>query len=94
MVYQIVYIGASWCNTCKTIKPATEILAKKYNVALKCLDYDEDLSDDEKDIISKVPTLRIYNDERKIAEWNMNQVACLTDWLSKNTVLTSGDADF
>ena len=94
MSYQIVYIGASWCSTCKTIKPATEQLAKRYDVPLKCLDYDEDLSHEEQETVTKVPTLRIFKGDEKVAEYNMNQVAQLTDWLSKHIILTGGDADF
>ena len=45
----IVYIGASWCTTCKTIGPATEALCAKFGVELKKLDYDRDLEEDEKD---------------------------------------------
>ena len=94
MSYLIVYIGAGWCSTCKTIKPATTQLAKRYNIELKCLDYDEDLSHDEQETVTKVPTLRIFQGGEKVAEYSVNQVAQLTDWLSKHIVLTGDDTEF
>jgi thiol-disulfide isomerase/thioredoxin len=88
---QIVYIGASWCGTCKTIGPATEALCKKFGVELKKLDYDHDLEEDEKDAITKVPTLRAVVGGAVVAEWNQNQVVSLEIWLGRNAPLTVTD---
>lgn len=88
---QIVYIGAAWCTTCKTIGPATEALCKKYGVELHKLDYDKDLEEDEKDVVTKVPTLRAFVGGAKVAEWNQNQVLSLEVWLGRNVSLATTD---
>jgi thiol-disulfide isomerase/thioredoxin len=90
MVYEIHYIGATWCSTCKVIKPATEALAKRFAVSLVCKDLD-DLSDEEKDTISKVPTIRIVENNTQIVEWNMNQVKSLEEWLQTHIQMMSDD---
>ena len=90
---EIVYIGATWCGTCKTIKPAIETLAKKFGVALKTLDYDNDLDADAQDLIKKVPTIWIIRDGKRVEEFNVNQVAATEAWLSANVSLTSGASD-
>jgi thiol-disulfide isomerase/thioredoxin len=87
----IVYIGASWCTTCKTIGPATEALCAKFGVELKKLDYDRDLEEDEKDAVAKVPTLRAFVGETLTAEWNQNQVRSLEIWLGRNVSLATDD---
>ena len=84
---QIVYIGASWCSTCKTIGPATEALCKKYGVELRKLDYDHDMEEDEKESITKVPTLRAIHNGAVVAEWNQNQIVSLEIWLGRNAPL-------
>lgn len=88
---EIVYIGASWCGTCKTIGPATEALCQKFGVALKKLDYDRDLEEDEKDEVKKVPTLRAFVGGAQVAEWNQNQVLSLEVWLGRNVSLAAVD---
>jgi thiol-disulfide isomerase/thioredoxin len=87
----IVYIGAAWCTTCKTIGPATEALCAKFGVELKKLDYDRDLEEDEKDVVTKVPTLRAFVGGTLAAEWNQNQVLSLEVWLSRNVPLATVD---
>jgi thiol-disulfide isomerase/thioredoxin len=87
----IVYIGAAWCTTCKTIGPATEALCKKYGVELQKLDYDRDLEEDERDTVTKVPTLRAFVGGTKVAEWNQNQVLSLDIWLGRNAPLETTD---
>lgn len=83
--YTIIYIGAAWCKTCKEIKPATESLAKQFNVPLTMKDYDDDLDETEQTAIKKVPTIRILDTKgTQVAEWNMNQVASLREWLTSN----------
>jgi thiol-disulfide isomerase/thioredoxin len=91
----VIYIGAKWCGTCKTIKPAVEQLTKLFGVGLKVLDYDVDFEEgDEKDAIRKVPTLRVQNNHVQIAEWNVNQVASLEAWLQANVAVATADEDF
>jgi thiol-disulfide isomerase/thioredoxin len=92
MSYTILYIGAAWCKTCKEIKPATESLAKQFNVPLTTKDYDDDLDETEQATIKKVPTLRILDSsEKQVAEWNVNQVQSLREWLTSNIHVGSTD---
>jgi thiol-disulfide isomerase/thioredoxin len=91
MVYEIHYIGASWCSTCKVIKPSTELLAKRFGITLVIKDFDEDLSEEEKDTVSKVPTIRIVEDTKQIVEWNVHQVQSLEGWLQTNITMTVDD---
>lgn len=86
---EIVYIGAAWCSTCKTIKPALVELCKKFTVELTVLDYDIDLEDEAQEEIKKVPTIKIVHDRRKVAEFNTNQVASTEAWLTANVKLGS-----
>jgi thioredoxin-like negative regulator of GroEL len=90
--YTILYIGAAWCKTCKEIKPATESLAAQFAVPLTIKDYDEDLDETEQASIKKVPTIRILAATgNQIAEWNVNQVASLREWLTSNIHVGSTD---
>lgn len=91
MVYEIHYIGATWCSTCKVIKPSTEALAKRFGVPLVIKDFDEDLSEEEKDTIRKVPTIRIVEQGAQIMEWNVHQVQSLEGWLQTNITMTMDD---
>jgi len=91
MAYNIQYIGAAWCGTCKVIKPKTEELAKKFNVPLVCLDYDKDLEEEEQATVTKVPTIRIFRDITRLAEFNVSQVDSLEAWLRGNIPLTTDD---
>jgi thiol-disulfide isomerase/thioredoxin len=88
---QLTYIGASWCSTCKTIKPALDQLCKKFSVPMKVLDYDKDLMDDEQAIVTKVPTVRIFQAEKMVAEFNVKQVASTEQWFSENVKLGESD---
>ena len=88
---ELVYIGAAWCGTCKTIKPALEELCKKFSAPMKILDYDKDLTDDEQAEITKVPTVRIKVDGKQVAEFNMAQVASTESWFAANVKLTATD---
>jgi thiol-disulfide isomerase/thioredoxin len=90
MSYTLRYIGATWCGTCKTIKPQAEELCKKFSVLWKEFDIDE-LADDEKDTITKVPTLQIYKDGKEHVTWNVNQIKSLEAWLQQNITLTTTD---
>lgn len=89
MVY-IVYIGAEWCVTCKVIKPKMEELAKKFSISYKIYDLEE-LDEEDAESITKVPTIRIYDGETKIQEYNVKQVESLENWLQQNISLTTDD---
>lgn len=88
---EVIYIGASWCSTCRVIKPKTIELCAKFGVALKLLDYDEDLEEEEKSNITKVPTLQIKKNGELLESFNVNQVASLEAYLTKNVTLATDD---
>ena len=54
-------------------------------------DFDEDLSEEEKDTIRKVPTIRIVEQGAQIMEWNVHQVQSLEGWLQTNITMTMDD---
>jgi thioredoxin-like negative regulator of GroEL len=87
----IVYIGATWCGVCRTVKPALVELCKRYSVELQLLDYDIDLEEEAQEEIKKVPTVRIFKDGRKLHEFNTAQVQSTEDWLSENVKLAVTD---
>jgi thiol-disulfide isomerase/thioredoxin len=91
MSIELVYIGAAWCGTCKTIKPQLGEICKKFSVPMKELDYDKDLMDDDQEAIKKVPTIRILQDRKQVAEFIMNQVAQTEAWMTANVRLTASD---
>jgi thiol-disulfide isomerase/thioredoxin len=91
MTYELVYIGAAWCATCKTIKPQLQELCKKFSIAMKELDYDKDLSAEEQELVTKVPTVRILKTGIQIAEFNVRQVASTEAWLTANVTLQTTD---
>ena len=84
--YAIVYIGATWCTSCKVMKPSVEVWADCYNLPLRTLDYDNDLSDEEREQITKVPTIRILDTTTSatVATFNVNHIVQLKDWLKNN----------
>ncbi len=89
MVHELVYIGATWCGTCKTIKPQLVELCKKFSVPMILKDYDNDLDDEEQSLVTKVPTVRILYEGRVVAEFNIRQVAQTEEWLSANVRLAA-----
>jgi len=89
---EIVYIGAHWCSPCRVIKPQIEEICKKFSVPFKALDYDDDLDDEGRETIQKVPTIRIFFKAIKAAEFNTAQVANTEAWLRAHIKLD--DADF
>lgn len=89
MVYELVYIGAVWCGTCKTIKPQLVELCKKFSIPMILKDYDNDLDDEEQSAVTKVPTVRILANGRLTAEFNMRQVASTEEWFSANVQLAA-----
>ena len=84
--YAIVYIGATWCTSCKVMKPSVEVWSDCYHLTLRSLDYDDDLTDEEREQITKVPTIRIINIETNepIVTFNSNHIIQLKDWLKNN----------
>jgi thiol-disulfide isomerase/thioredoxin len=90
MVYYLDYVGATWCSTCKVIKPAAEELCKRYGIAIKEYDIDE-LTEEEQAEITKVPTITVKQDGNTVISWNKDQVKSLTEWLQKNISLHTDD---
>jgi thiol-disulfide isomerase/thioredoxin len=91
----VVYIGAAWCGPCRTIKPQIEAICKKFSAPLKPYDYDKDLSDEARETVTKVPTIRIYSHGHLVAEYNANQVAQTEAWLASHVrVAAAADTDF
>ena len=64
MALRIDYIGATWCKVCVTVKPGVENLSKSFNIPLTVLDVD-DIDEDE---VTKVPTVRVWLDNKKVSE--------------------------
>jgi thiol-disulfide isomerase/thioredoxin len=92
MTYTIIYIGAKWCAPCKVIKPAVQDLSKKFQIPMTIKDYDDDLTDEERETVSKLPSLRIYNDTNiLVVEFLDDKVAKLTEWLQTNMLTPTDD---
>lgn len=87
----IIYIGANWCGPCRIVKPRIEELCKKFSISYKLRDYDTDLNDDEKEAISKVPTIQIYENDRIVVEYTTNQIAQTEAWLQAHVALCACD---
>lgn len=93
----LVYIGATWCGPCRTVKPRIEELCKKFSISYKLRDYDADLSEEEKETVAKVPTIQIYQGGVLVAEYTSNQVAQTEAWFQTHISLGSAlceDVDF
>jgi thioredoxin 1 len=90
MSHHILYIGATWCGPCKRIQPQIEELAKRYGVPVRLLDLDE-MEEKDKDMITKVPTIVTFVNQKQSARFETNHVASVTEWLSKHVSLTTSD---
>lgn len=88
---ELTYIGATWCKTCKVIKPQIEELCKKFSVPFHELDYDNDLEVEEKEQINKVPTVKISSPGSQTTVFNVNQVAQTEAWFAANVKLAATD---
>jgi len=88
--YHILYIGATWCRSCKVIQPQIEALAARYGVPVRVADLDS-LEDVDKEMISKVPTIVTFINEKQSERIEKNHVATVTDWLQRTVPLTSSD---
>ena len=91
MTTSVTYIGAQWCTSCKTIFPKVHDLTTKFQVPLIVKDLDDDLEEDEKMTISKVPTIYIMKDNVRVVEYNVKQVESLDNWLRENTSIQKSD---
>jgi thiol-disulfide isomerase/thioredoxin len=90
--YTIEYIGATWCAPCKVAKPIVSVIAHKFAVPLILKDYDE-MEEEERADIKKLPTVRVYSNKDVIHEITTNHADSLELWL-RNHVRVNEDADF
>jgi len=68
-MYELEYIGASWCAPCKVVKPKVLEQAAKYSIPIKTYDIDEDVEKIDVDAVKKLPTLRVLQDNKVVAEF-------------------------
>jgi hypothetical protein len=72
MSFRVTYIGASWCKVCVIVKPDIEKITAGFNVPLTILDADDDGVE-----VTKVPTVRLYKDDRLVKEIVTGHVGAL-----------------
>jgi len=94
MTYDIVYIGASWCAPCKIVKPMVIEKAAKYSLKLTMYDIDDDVDKFDTESVKKLPTIRVKQDSKQVAEFITNHVAALEEFLSTHISLKTTDVDF
>ncbi len=88
----IQYFGAQWCKPCSEVKPYVMEVSKKYGISIELFDYD-DLSDEAKEKITKLPTIQIWDDKEQIYEITKNHKQSLDSWILEN-VRVIPDEDF
>lgn len=86
----IEYYGAGWCAPCKLVKPVAEVLCRKYAITLNSHDYD-DMEEEEKNTILKLPTIRIFKDGQCIHEITTQHTDQLESWLQNNVRVNTTD---
>lgn len=94
MVYELEYIGASWCAPCKVVKPKLLEQAVKYSIPVKTYDIDDDADTINVDAVKKLPTLRVLKDGEVVAEFITKHNDQLEEFLSKNVKPATTDTDF
>ena len=94
MTYDIIYIGATWCGPCKSTKPFIIEKAAKYGLKLTLYDMDDDVDKFDVDSVKKLPTIRVRQDGKQVAEFITNHVAALEEFLSTHVSLKTTEMDF
>ena len=94
MVYELEYIGASWCAPCKVVKPKVLEQATKYAIPIKTYDIDEDVEKIDVDAVKKLPTLRVIKDGKVVAEFITQHNDQLEEYLMKTIKVSTTGADF
>jgi thiol-disulfide isomerase/thioredoxin len=74
MPYELEYIGATWCAPCKTVKPKVIEQATKYAIPIKLYDLEADADKFDVDAVKKLPTLRVLQDGKVVAEGTPDEV--------------------
>ncbi len=77
----IKYVGASWCKPCKLVKPEVINLCKQFNIELTIIDYDDDLTTEEQENITKLPSIFILDDGKEVKRITTNHVETFTQFL-------------
>lgn len=77
----IRYVGASWCKPCKLAKPEVIKLCERFNIDLKIIDYDDDMTSEEQSDIKKLPSIFIYDDNKQVKLITANHVEELSIFL-------------
>jgi thiol-disulfide isomerase/thioredoxin len=93
-MYELEYIGASWCAPCKVVKPKVLEQATKYSIPIKTYDIDEDVEKIDVDAVKKLPTLRVLQDNKVVAEFTTKHNDQLEEFLSKTIKPVTTDTDF
>lgn len=88
----IKYYGAKWCTPCKVVKPRAEELCKKYGIGMEAFDYDE-LEEDEKALVTKLPTIQVWDGAKQVEEFTTKQAEQLETWFAAH-VRVIPDEDF
>ncbi len=93
--YSLLYIGATWCTPCRTVKPLATVIAHKYGVPLTLVDYDEMEDEVVKEGVKKLPTIRVVSEDTGavVLEITTNHAEALEAWLRTN-VRVKADEDF
>ena len=79
----IEYYGAKWCKVCGEVKPALQKLALDFGVNFVEYDIDELEGDARVADITKLPTVRIYQEERLLETIITKHVDAVKTALSK-----------
>jgi hypothetical protein len=67
-------------------------MAKKFQIPMAVKDYDDDLTDEERETVAKLPTLRIYDDKNAlVVEFLDDKVNAITQWLQTKFLTTTED---
>jgi thiol-disulfide isomerase/thioredoxin len=80
----VTYIGASWCGPCKKVKPSVINLCKKFCIPLKLIDYDDDLTEDQRNDIEKLPFVLVIQSGYTVARFITKHEEELEKWLMVN----------
>ena len=76
------------------VKPKVLEQAAKYAIPVKTYDIDEDMEKIDVDAVKKLPTLRVIEDGKVIAEFTTQHNDKLEEFLSKNVKPATTDTDF
>jgi len=79
----VEYYGAKWCKVCVDVKPALQKLALDFGV--KFVEYDIDELEGEERVanITKVPTVRFYQDDTLLDTIVTKHIEAVKNALSK-----------